>query len=120
MRFSKAMLALAIAASIGPGAAHAEAMTPILVSGGVCGWYVVLGCGKRAGDQENKLYDLGGPNAGGGAGLSVISTNNYPNFRPGYYCVVDGPYETPDQAESIAWAEAVPDAYVKNGCGGGE
>ena len=31
-------------------------------------------------------------------------------------CVGDGPYASRWEAESIAWREAVPDAYVKAGC----
>ncbi|OJF93390.1 hypothetical protein [Pararhizobium antarcticum] len=116
MRYTQAIMALAMLVPTGAAQSHAGELTPILVSGGSCGWYVVLGCGKRATDQQNKRDDLGGPNAGGGAGLRVITTNDYANFRPGYYCVVDGPYANKSDAQSIAWAEAVPDAYVKKGC----
>ncbi len=83
---------------------------------GKCDWYIVLNCGKSQANAKAKLNDLGGPIAGGGAGLKVINTGNYPNFRKGFFCVVDGPYATQDDATSVAWAEAVPDAYVKKGC----
>ena len=81
-----------------------------------CGWYVILGCFKRHSDANARLDWLGGPYAGGGAGLHVMHTNDYPNFRNGFYCVGDGPYGSRNEAGSIAWTEAVPDAYVKNAC----
>lgn len=116
MRYTQAIMAAAMVLANGATTSHASEIKPILVSDGSCGWYVVLGCGKRVSDQKKKLGNLGGANAGGGAGLRVITTNDYANFRPGYYCVVDGPYPSQGEAESIAWTEAVPDAYVKNGC----
>jgi hypothetical protein len=83
---------------------------------GKCDWYIVLNCGKSQANGKAKMNELGGPGAGGGAGLKVVNTANYPNFRKGFFCVVDGPYNTQDDAMSVAWAEAVPDAYVKKGC----
>lgn len=81
-----------------------------------CGWYIVLGCGTSFNGARNTMNNLGGPMAGGGAGLSVANTNEYPNFTNGFYCVVDGPYNSQSAAQSVAWNEAVRDAYVKNGC----
>lgn len=81
-----------------------------------CGWYIVLGCGKSFNGANRTMNNLGGPFAGGGAGLKVANTNEYPNFRNGFYCVVDGPYSSQSAAQSVAWNEAVRDAYVKNGC----
>ena len=81
-----------------------------------CGWYVVLGCYRAGATARKQLQDLGGPLAGGGAGLSVVDTDNYPNFRNGYRCVMDGPYGSSGTARSIAWIEAVPNAYVKSAC----
>jgi len=77
---------------------------------------VAANCGKSSKAAKAKLQELGGPMAGGGAGLKVILTEAYAGFRPGFVCVVDGPYESQDAAMSVAWAEAVPDAYVKKGC----
>jgi hypothetical protein len=81
-----------------------------------CDWYIVLNCGKSQPAAKAKLNDLGGPVAGGGAGLKIIKTDGYNNFAKGFFCVMDGPYSTKDDAMSVAWAEAVPDAYVKKGC----
>ena len=46
----------------------------------------------------------------------VVSTNEYPNFRNGYWACVIGPLYR-NEAEDQMWAskEAVPDAYVKAG-----
>lgn len=100
--------------------AQAESITKIPGARDVafagCGWYVVLGCGTSLNGAVRTMDNLGGPYAGGGAGLKVANTSEYPNFRNGFYCVVDGPYSSQSAAESIAWREAVRDAYVKNGC----
>ncbi|WP_306050756.1 hypothetical protein [Oceaniradius stylonematis] len=81
-----------------------------------CGWYVVLGCGRDRSALVDRMNYWGGPMAGGGAGLDVIDTGDYPNFRNGFFCLVDGPYGHREAAQSVAWTEAVPDAYVKSGC----
>lgn len=90
--------------------------TPQTAEAQVCGHYIILGCFKNANQAFSRLNQLGGPMVGGGAGTNVVDTNQYPNFRNGWYCVADGPYASRAQAMSIAWKEAVPDAYVKNGC----
>ena len=82
----------------------------------VCGYYVILGCFRDANKAFERLNYIGGPGAGGGAGSRVLDTNQYPNFRNGWFCVGDGPYGTKQEAQSIAWSEMIPDAYVKNGC----
>lgn len=87
-----------------------------LASEGICGWYVILGCSRTLHEAQLTLGRLGGPGVGGWAGAQVVDTSDYPNFRNGWYCVADGPYPARFEAESIAWREAVPDAYVKSGC----
>jgi hypothetical protein len=81
-----------------------------------CGHYVILGCFRALSAAQNRLAELGGPGVGGGAGTRVIDTDEYPNFSAGWFCVADGPYASKAGAMSIAWKEAVSDAYVKNGC----
>lgn len=81
-----------------------------------CGYYIILGCFKNANKAFERLNYIGGPGAGGGAGSNVLDTNQYPNFRNGWYCVGDGPFGSKQQAQSIAWSEMIPDAYVKNAC----
>lgn len=95
---------------------RAAPLTMAQAGGGICGWYVILGCSRRAEGAWATLDSLGGPGVGGWVGATVVNTDDYPNFRDGWYCVADGPYPTRDDAASIAWVEAVPDAYVKNGC----
>ena len=81
-----------------------------------CGWYVVLGCSRSHSGAERILTKLGGEGVGGSAGAHVVDNSGLPNFTPGWWCVVDGPYSRRENAEEIAWKEAVPDAYSKNGC----
>ena len=81
-----------------------------------CGWYIVLGCMKNEPAAARALADLGGSVVGGGAGTYVIDTSKVNGFRAGFFCVMDGPYVSQDDASSVAWVEAVPDAYVKRGC----
>ena len=52
----------------------------------------------------------------GGAGSRVLNISHVEGFNPGFYCVADGPYLSKDDAGSVAWVEAVPDAYAKHGC----
>ncbi len=85
-------------------------------AGGRCGHYIILTCHGNRSAAVRSLNDLGGPGVGGWAGAKVIRTNDFPNFRKGYYCVVDGPYSSHDEAGTIAWKEAVPSAYIKKGC----
>ena len=81
-----------------------------------CGYYIILGCSKSQRGANRTLSNLGGPGVGGPAGAFVVDTNAYPNFRNGWFCVADGPYNSASAARSIAWTEAVPDAYVKSAC----
>ncbi|NND48875.1 MAG: hypothetical protein HKN60_01340 [Rhizobiales bacterium] len=98
-------------------AQQAQSASEIQLAGdGICGWYVILGCSRTQNGAWRTLNRLGGPGVGGWAGAQVVRTNDYPNFRNGWFCVADGPYSARWEAESIAWREAVPDAYVKAGC----
>ncbi|MCY0149475.1 hypothetical protein OEG84_17615 [Hoeflea sp. G2-23] len=81
-----------------------------------CGWYIILGCTQSRMSAKGQLADLGGPMVGGGAGTRVLNTSDLDGFRDGFYCVADGPYVSQDDAGSVAWIEAVPDAYIKRGC----
>lgn len=73
-----------------------------------CGWYVVLGCYdsyRQASRQANRI------------GAGVVDTNNYPNFRNGYFCAADGPYSR-SRARQLrrSWRGTVRDAYAKSAC----
>ncbi|MFZ1815479.1 MAG: hypothetical protein WBO55_16955 [Rhizobiaceae bacterium] len=71
-----------------------------------CGWYAIVGC-ARSWDQAN---------ADAPAGTYVIDTNQYPNFRNGWFCAADGPYATRDQVPLWQWKQYRSDAYVKSAC----
>jgi len=103
--------AVMLSATLQPG----RAQTPGYDVNG-CGWYIVLGCSKNRSDAKRQLIGLGGPMIGGGAGSRVLNTSDIDGFRNGFYCVADGPYISRDEASSVAWVEAIPDAYVKRGC----
>lgn len=108
--------AMAIAAALLPSlSAPVRAQAPGFDAEG-CGWYIILGCSKIRTDARELLIDMGGPMVGGGAGSRVINTSDLDGFNPGFYCVADGPYLSQADAGSVAWVEAVPDAYVKRGC----
>ncbi len=71
-------------------------------------YFVVLGSSRQHRDARRRCSMFGD--------AYVIDTNEYPNFRNGYYSCVIGPLHRSD-AEDQMWAskEAVPDAYVKPG-----
>ena len=48
-----------------------------------CGWYAIFSCARNRG--------VTGPGR-------VIDTSDYPNFQPGYYCRVMGPFHTRGEA----------------------
>jgi hypothetical protein len=76
-----------------------------------CGFYAILGCFGTRGEAQrwSNQIDEG----------YVINTTSaeYPNFRSGYYCVVNGPTSL-GRARNIAagWRSVVPSAYAKNAC----
>lgn len=110
-----ACLALATISLLGSAVAPTKAQTPGF-DAKACGWYIILGCSKSRTDARRQLVDMGGPMVGGGAGSRVVNTSDLDGFNDGFYCVADGPYISQADAGSVAWVEAVPDAYVKRGC----
>jgi hypothetical protein len=76
-----------------------------------CGYFAILGCfrTRREAENWNDRIDSG----------YVINTSSaeYPSFRSGYYCVVNGPTSR-NTAQQImrSWRKVIPDAYVKNSC----
>lgn len=72
-----------------------------------CGHYVVLSCHR----SWPRALDLAG------GSLFAIDTDDYPNFRNGWYCVVDGPHSVEGaQARRKGFLARIPDAYVKDAC----
>ncbi|PLX37117.1 MAG: hypothetical protein C0606_11455 [Hyphomicrobiales bacterium] len=71
-------------------------------------YFVVLGSFRSRGAANQRCSMFGDG--------YVVSTNDYPNFRNGYWACVIGPLSR-GEADDQMWAskEAVPDAYVKAG-----
>ena len=77
--------------------------------GNVCGWYAIYSCSKSR-SSANRSKN----NAGYG---KVVHTNTVPNFRRGYYCVVNGPT---NKSQARQWRNNAKvdfsSAYIKKGC----
>lgn len=76
-----------------------------------CGWYAIYSCSRSRRDASrfSREHDIG----------FVIDTNDedYPNFRRGYYCVVDGPMSRGRAlSEADRALDFAPSAYAKNAC----
>ena len=98
----------AIAAAHDPAGAQDK---PIVVAQ-ACGWYAIMHCGSPGSARQYVSRT--------GAGRIInTSSDAYPNFQPGYFCVVQGPMDR-GTALSIAasWRNAgySPTAYAKNAC----
>ena len=91
------------------GALVAGAAAPVAASTFQgCGWYVIMGCAKSYSGAQRMA----------GNGALVVNTSDYPNFRNGWYCAADGPFNRKYDANSLLFQIEgnVPDAYVKKGC----
>ena len=81
--------------------------TPVEDIGRQCGWFAIYGCFSSAEEawRLNDELELG----------QTIETNMeaYPNFDPGYFCVVKGPTTRTD-AEDLR--RLAPGAYIKQAC----
>lgn len=76
----------------------------------VCGWFAIYYCSRTAGDAQRWASRYRG---------YVIDTTSarYPNFRGGYYCVVDGPTNHGNAVGLAASMRGVsPTAYAKISC----
>lgn len=76
----------------------------------VCGWFAIYYCSRGAGDAQRWASRNRG---------HVIDTSSarYPNFRGGYYCVVDGPTShgnAVNLANSMRRVSST--SYAKNSC----
>ena len=77
-----------------------------------CGWYAIFSCtrSRRSAWRFSDNHDIG----------YVINTgdSDYPNFRRGYYCVVEGPMsrKRAQRQARRARRDFAPTAYVKNAC----
>lgn len=111
-----AVFLIATASAVLPAGAMDQSAKPRLPDGSFrvaqeCGWYAIYSCSRSRGEAQrfSRDNDVG----------YVIDTSDsdYPNFRRGYYCVVDGPMSrgralsAADRASDFA-----PSAYAKNAC----
>ncbi len=80
-------------------------------NGGSCGWYAIAQCGQNRSAAQQATNQYGG---------FVIDTSDpaYPNFRSGFYCVVEGPYSQSDadDVRDEMQDAGSRDAYIKNAC----
>lgn len=77
-----------------------------------CGWYAIMHCGSAETARGYRSRT--------GAGFIInTSRGDYPNFQPGYFCVVQGPAPR-SEALIIAqqWRNSgfSPSAYAKSAC----
>jgi hypothetical protein len=76
----------------------------------VCGWYAIALCSGAKSDAVKFA------NRGWG---SVIRTNDYAGFAPGYYCVVSGPQPRASAMQDRRYAinsGVSNDTYIKRAC----
>lgn len=74
-----------------------------------CGWYAIYRCSKSyaAADEWANNSGLG----------YVIDTDEYDNFRPGWYCVVEGPMSRNRAQKAVRDNRDIShDGYAKYGC----
>jgi hypothetical protein len=89
----------------------APAPTPVAPA---CGWYAIAFCRPRANEAE--VHQWNNQNAR----AQVIDTSSaaYPNFSPGWFCVVSGPHDKAVAASIEArWKNSgYRTTYIKNAC----
>ena len=76
-----------------------------------CGWYAIMLCSRSGGEAQRWSRNHG-------VGYVVnTSSNDYPNFASGWFCVVEGPMgQGRAQATANGYRGISPQAYVKNAC----
>jgi hypothetical protein len=106
-------LALLSASALMAAAAPARAVEPDapVVKVQACGWYSIMTCVTDPGAARRW-------SARYGTGYVIdTSSNAYPNFRPGFFCVVNGPF---GRSQALQDADAnrdiAPTAYAKSAC----
>ncbi len=83
-------------------------------TGAAGGWFVILGTFPHA--DGYKASDRCAAMLANGVPARIVDTDRVPNFSPGYYAVVLGPYVKP--TASVVGAQMkdiVADAYIKGG-----
>ncbi len=116
MRTTFLMLSMLAGAASIATASPLQNQTPALSqealsSFAACGWYAISACSPSHAEAQNFASQHG-------TGY-VINTSSpeFPNFRPGYFCVVNGPMSYGAANSTVARLRRVsPTAYAKNGC----
>ena len=74
-------------------------------------WYAIMACStSRA--EANRWS-----NNNGVGRVFNTSSDEFPNFTPGYYCVVEGPMgQGQAQATARSYRRISPTSYAKSGC----
>ena len=86
---------------------HAEARTRIAQA---C-WYAIMACSTSR-NEANRWSS----NHGVGRVINT-SSDEFPNFTAGYYCVVEGPMgQGQAQATARSYRGISPTSYAKSGC----
>ena len=105
---TRLMLSVFAAAALMAGAATLST-SPAHASDGIAGEYFAIGgCFKSRSAARQRARRLG---------AEVVRTDDYPNFRPGWWCAVQGPYlrSEAEDFKSEFRSRGVGDAYVKSG-----
>lgn len=76
-----------------------------------CGWYAISVCSRGRGRARRAANRYGGY-------VIDSSSEAYPNFRPGWYCAVEGPTSKrqANQRKREMREDGADSAYIKNGC----
>jgi hypothetical protein len=108
-------LALAVAGVLGGAAASVPERAGPSQKGTqlaqVCGWFAIYYCSRGYGDAARF--------AGRYRGFIIDSSDpRLPNFRPGWYCVAEGPTS---RSQALSWAayarrDGHRTAYAKSSC----
>jgi uncharacterized protein len=82
-----------------------------------CGWYAITSCSTSKAEANTELARLQECCRASKTYPEVIHTDNFPNFRPGFYCVAVGP-DTQEAAKDMAdgYKGDFPTAYSKKSC----
>jgi len=82
---------------------------PLTVPPTTCGWYAIAHCAQDLNSAQGYLPNFGG---------FVINTSEYARFRPGWFCVVEGPMARDSATLTVQRMKAAgaSTAYIKNSC----
>jgi len=74
-------------------------------------WYAIMACSPSHAEANRWS------NSHGVGRVINTSSDEFPNFTPGYYCVVEGPMSQGEaQSTARSYRGISPTAYAKSGC----